>query len=216
MSDLQRQAGVPAPYPEVWLRPFDTAPLRTELDGIGFASIENALEEPALRLLSQEATLQRESLIATIDDDESSYRAEIARPGKTIRAFVADHRVAQCVAEIFDEDLVLSRNTCCLTYYGPGCQFGAHRDNADTCAATMILYLDARSPHPHHPETGLKLRIHGPSLRTDGGANAEIPTRFGTLVFGRGARTWHERPRLRDGEYVTALTACFARVGSAT
>jgi len=40
---------------------------------------------------------------------------------------------------------------------------------------------------------------------------AILPTKAGTLVLGLGSMNWHERPTLQDGEYLTAMTACYSR-----
>ena len=104
----------------------------------------------------------------------------------------------------------MSDDASCYTFYRAGDHLGAHQDQKLACVATLILYLEAGGPDPDRPDTGLKLKVYGDTLPPDRVAIREIPTRVGRLVLGRGSEVWHERPRLLDGEYVAALTACFA------
>ena len=106
---------------------------------------------------------------------------------------------------------VLSEDMSCITIYEPGDRLGPHLDQpADRCAVTCILYLSCQSPDPDAPDSGLQLKVYGADRASIlFPARHSIRTRPGRLVLGRGSQVWHERPALRAGERVMALTACF-------
>ena len=115
--------------------------------------------------------------------------------------------------QVFGEHAVLSEGVSCLTYYGEGDHLGPHLDMpAEECSVTIIIYLEATSPAPDAPDTGLILRVYGEDMAAGDEARLTIPTHAGSIVVGRGSKVWHERPKLKTGEWVAAVTGCFARV----
>lgn len=111
---------------------------------------------------------------------------------------------------VLDRRFVLSRNSSCYTYYEPGDYLSPHRDNADDCEATVLVYLDAVSPDPDAVDSGLYLRIHDDDAGRPGAVCCSIRTRNNRVVVGRGSQVWHARPTLRDGERLSLLSACFS------
>jgi hypothetical protein len=58
--------------------------------------------------------------------------------------------------------------------------------------------------------TGRVLEVYGPE-RTATPLKV-FPTLAGSVVFGRGSKIWHGRPRLSAGESVIAVAGCYSRV----
>ena len=77
-------------------------------------------------------------------------------------------------------------------------------------ARSVILYVDVRTPARKAADTGLQLRILENDDGGPGPIRAALPTELGGILVGLGSEHWHERPRLRAGERLTALTACFS------
>jgi hypothetical protein len=182
--------------------------LRADAEAFGFAYVERAISDGLITVLAAEAKAQ--SIVAryAAGEEPNPYRSRLANLGDQGQTFLADPSIAQLFQAVFQQPFVMSHEASCYTYYGPGDFLGRHRDRPIECAATLIVYLDAASDSPHSPQTGLMLRIfdeEGTMKRP----RMTIPTRPGALVLGYGSRFWHERPVLRAGERVVALTACF-------
>jgi len=175
----------------------------------GFAYIENVLTQRVLADLCAESSVQFESALPAEGKGESPYRSRIAEIGDFARSFLNSSSVAWVLRSAFGPTLILSEKASCYTYYGPGDFLSRHRDRHDACAATLIVYLEARSTDPPPLDTGLVLRVFGEEVSNQTEPSLTIPTRINTLVAGRGARFWHERPSLQSKECVIALTACF-------
>jgi hypothetical protein len=178
----------------------------------GFASCEGAIGTDLLAALRAEAVARAAGAHTAVRVDATPYAARLADLGDEARSFLRSPSTLELLGAVFDEPLALSERSSSYTYYGPGEFLGRHVDKPVECAVTLILYVDAASPDPLAPNSGLSLRIYG-ELGADEATPAPrsvIPTRVGALVVGRGSRYWHERPPLLPGEQVAALTACFA------
>ena len=184
--------------------------LRAKVREFGFGCLEDALEDALFAALRAEAAELRRAALGAKDDGAVPYQSRIGDLGEAAKAFLAGGAIADLLRAVFGEAFVLSEDASCYTYYETGDFLSAHKDRAAECAVTVILYLDAASPNPQSPDTGLALRVYAVNLEERPTPRIVIPTRIGTLVVGRGSQTWHERPRLQEGEYVAALTACYS------
>jgi hypothetical protein len=130
-----------------------------------------------------------------------------------MRGFLTDEPVLRLLRDFFGGEHALSEAISCVTFYDGSGHLGAHLDQpAEDCAVTIIVYLDAESPDPAAPDTGLVLAVYGEDRASVGVPRLRIPTRAGTIVLGRGSRIWHERPRLKEGESVVAITGCYRQL----
>ncbi len=188
--------------------------LRTKALEFGFVPLENALGDDLMVELRAEALEQRANARPAEGTDANPYRSYIADVGNCAREFLTNQSVGELLQSAFDEPLELSAHANCYTYYEAGSFLSRHRDRPVECVATLIVYLDAASPDPLSPKTGLSLRVFNDDESGGPNPRAVIATTVGTVVIGRGSSFWHERPELQRGERVVALTACFR--GAAT
>lgn len=191
----------------------DAAPatdaMRAELARYAFTCLYDGVDGGALNALRLEAAAQRASAWSRTSGAASPYQAMRAELGDAARAFLQSPELGGLLADLLDEPFTLSASASCYTYYEkPGDFLGLHRDRALDCAATVIVYVDARSSSPDASDSGLNVHIYAAADASQPPI-ATIPTRTGALVIGRGSSAWHERPPLKPGESVTALTACF-------
>lgn len=184
--------------------------LRASVGEYGFAYLENALGDELKAALRAEAAAQSGNAHSAIESRAIPYKARIADLGDDALSFLRSPSIMQLLNALFEEPLTLSEDASCYTFYGPGDFLSLHRDRPIECAATLIMYLDAASPDPQSPWTGLSLRVFGKHGEKAAEPRLIIPTRIGTMVVGSGSRYWHERPPLQPDERVIALTACFA------
>ena len=189
--------------------------LRAKALEFGFVPLENALGDELMAELRAEALAQRANAQPAEGTDANPYRSHIADVGDCARAFLMDQAVGNLLQAAFDETLELSAHANCYTYYEAGSFLSRHRDRPVECVATLIVYLDAASPDPLSPQTGLSLRVFNDDETGGVKPRTVIPTTVGTVVIGRGSSFWHERPKLQPGERVVALTACFRGVATA-
>lgn len=160
-------------------------------------------------LQSEARELLRAALFAE-RSAELSYRAKIASLGPSAVRFLGHGETIELLRAAFGESFVLSEGCSCTTFYQEGDHLGPHRDRPEQeCLVTIIVYLDASSPAPESPKTGLVLRVYGQEMTEGSEPRLRIPTSAGAVVIGRGSRFWHERPRLQTGESVVALTGCY-------
>lgn len=207
------------------LVPIDAArrtALRRSVQTFGFADFADAIAPATFDALRAEA---RASLPGALEAERSadgteqpegaplSYRAGITSLGPVAHGFLTDAAILQLLRDYFGGDYDLSEGISCLTFYDSGGHLGAHLDRpAENCAVTIIIYLEAVSPDPAAPDTGLVLAIYGKDPDSVGVPRIRIPTRAGSIVLGRGSQVWHERPALRPGESVVAITGCFRQL----
>jgi len=116
---------------------------------------------------------------------------------------------------LFGMPHTLEEGASCYTYYQPGDFLGPHLDHAEQCIVTVILYLDVIHSETESDKTGLELHVTGASPSGRDKPRVVLPTKAGSLIIGLGSVNWHERPTLQDGEYITAITACYSRLHSA-
>lgn len=185
--------------------------LHQSVQEFGFAALDDALNEDLVEKLRAEAARQREAAVTADVEKEIRFRAHMGTMGDTARRFLKSRATLDLLQEVFDDAFTLSDDASCFTYYDNGDCLGMHLDRPPMCVVTLIVYLHAVSPQPPAPDTGLVLRIYGRTKPTGEAPRLVIPTRAGGVVLGRGWETWHERPRLHEGEHVVALTACFSR-----
>ena len=198
------------------------AELERSVAAFGFAPFIDALTPAALSTLRAEARAAHNAsvLAERAPDGEArpegaarSYRANLTCVGPVARDFLTGQPVLALLRDYFGGEHALSEDFSCLTFYDASGHLGAHLDQpADDCAVTIIICLDAESPDPAAPDTGLVLAVYGEEAASVGVPRLRIPTRAGTVVLGRGSRVWHERPRLKEGESVIAITGCYRQL----
>lgn len=192
---------------------FDLDLFRSDLREFGFAAADNWLDADVFRSLRAESLAQRDSARSVSDDGEISYRGYLADLGNVALSFLTSSAIAEFLRAAFDEAFTLARGSSCYTYYEAGNYLSAHKDGAEDCAVTILVYLDAASPDPGAATSGLSLELFDDRAGRPGDVIHAIATRSGLLVAGRGSRVWHGRPPLADGEHVYLLTACFSAAG---
>ena len=176
----------------------------------GFGALDRALRGPVLDNLRMEA--QRRLKAASHAKSESGlrYSARVGGLGEVALSLLKGADLSGLLEEVFGATFTLSEEISCFTFYAAQDHLGAHQDKpADRCVVTIIVYLHAVSPAPDAPDTGLVLNVYGETEDSVGHTRLAIPTTPGTLVLGKGSRVWHERPRLKDGEEVIAITGCY-------
>lgn len=179
-----------------------------------FAPFEAAITSNWLSCMQAEAQDALASSVLAEQSEGLSYRAKISGLGPVARSFLLEPSVVSLLSEYFGGRYALSEDISCLTFYDADGHLGAHLDKpAEKCSVTIIIYLAATSPDPNAVDTGLVLNVYGESEASIGQPRLRIATRPGTIVLGRGSRIWHERPPLKPGECVTAITGCFRLVG---
>ena len=183
--------------------------LSIRVQEFGFVCLENALDDEIMASLLAESNMKQSSARKAKENDPISYQASLADIGDTALSLLRSPFIYQILQMISDESLALTAEASCYTYYGPGDFLSAHRDRFPECAVTVIVYIYAASPNSDSPNTGLSFRVYNEKSADKSNLRAIISTRVGSLVVGRGSYVWHERPPLQEGEYVTALTACF-------
>jgi hypothetical protein len=175
----------------------------------GFAYVENTLSDDVMARLQAEATMRAAAAKPAEGSGDNPYRSSIAEIGSVACSFLNSPSVASLLRSTLGGTFMLSQKASCYTYYGSGSFLGRHLDRQEACAATLIVYLEAVTSDPPPRDTGLVLWVFGEDVSHEAEPHLTVPTRRGTLVVGRGARFWHERPLLQPGERVVALTACF-------
>lgn len=185
--------------------------LKREVSEHGFGHLEQALTPAALARLRQEAAGALAAAKRAEQSEALSYRASIGSVGRETAAFLSGGEAEALLRRVFGRSFTLAQEVSCITFYGSGDHLGPHLDEpADRCAVTILVYLEAESSMPAAAESGLNLHIYGPAFEPGQRARRIIPTRAGTIVLGHGSRYWHERPPLRAGERVVAITGCYA------
>lgn len=188
------------------------ADLKAELGSAGFACVPDALAADELSALRGESLSQREGAKRVTDNREISYSGFLADLGPVALDFLTGRAVSEFLHSVFGETFALTQASSCYTYYESGDYLSAHRDGADDCKVTLLVYLHVDSPDRAASQSGLRLQIFADNDGKPGDIAHLIETHQGSLVAGYGSRTWHGRPPLQEGERVYLLTACFAAV----
>lgn len=187
-----------------------TAGAMRSVAAYGFAAFVDAITPAFLDALHAEADERFRDAVVSQQSGAVSYRANIAELGPLSHALLEDPLLAAVLTQAFGQAFALSETRSCFTRYRAGDHLGPHLDQPpDECAVTVIAYLRAESPDHEAEGTGLVLKVYGETPESVGRTRLRIPTRAGTLVVGRGARVWHERPKLAEGETVVAITSCY-------
>lgn len=184
--------------------------LERSVASYGFGGMPHVIRPEVLRTIQEEAEAKLGEAVLAEQFTGLRYRARIASLGDEAKGLLVNPHMLDLLERVFNERFELSEQISCLTCYGSGDHLGAHLDKpASDCAVTIIIYLFGSSPDPDAPDTGLVLNVYGESEDSVGNARLRIPTKAGTVVLGRGSRVWHERPRLKEGEEVIAITGCY-------
>jgi hypothetical protein len=211
LNDQTTRPARPEAFRWLDVKPSAIERLRREVSELGFGHLEQAFLPAALERLRQEAVGAFADATHAEQAEALRYRASIGACGRQTMAFLSSAEAESLLDAVFGGPFTLAQEVSCITFYGAGDHLGPHLDEpADRCAVTILIYLDARSPMPDAPESGLNLRVYGRVFEPGRPAAKIIPTRAGTIVLGRGSRYWHERPPLRAGERVIAITGCYA------
>jgi hypothetical protein len=190
----------------------DVRTLRRGVQEFGFGFLPGIVPSGIFATLAREADEAANTAVAAKRVGAVNYQASIASLGAESKAFLFGLEMASLLSAVFDESVSPSEDRSCLTIYRAGDHLGLHRDEpANECWVTAILYLDVRGAAADAPATGLVLHVYGEEIAEVSQPQLSVPTLPGTLILGRGARFWHERPALAQGEYVAALTACYRR-----
>lgn len=185
------------------------AELRGSLAQYGFAAADALLPEASFAALRAEAACQREHARRALRTTGIRYRSHIADLGPVATAFLTGDGVARWLHALLDGHFALTGSASCYTYYAGADFLAAHRDHADACGATLILYLSMMAGDTPCAEDKPGLWVYGGNDPGEQPPHLIIPTRPGRMIVGWGAKTWHARPPLPAGTSVSALTACF-------
>lgn len=209
-NDTERPDGSPLRQMDAQIR----ANIAKHVTETSFAPFEAAITSNWLSCMQAEAQDALANSVLAEQTEGLSYRAKISGLGPVARSFLLEPAVISLLSEYFGGRYALSEDISCLTFYDADGHLGVHLDEpAEKCSVTIIIYLAATSPDPNAVDTGLVLNVYGESEASIGQPSLRIATRPGTIVLGRGSRVWHERPPLKPGECVTAITGCFRLVG---
>jgi hypothetical protein len=190
----------------------DVQKLRLDVQTFGFGVVPDLIDPSSLNKLRDEARQQFESAVVAQQLEKLSYRARIATLGAEGKRLLFGDPTLELLLAVSGEKLSPTADRSCLTFYTEGDHLGPHLDQPESeCLITFIVYLEAISPSPCSPSTGLVLRVYEQQMTSDPLLRLAIPTRIGGSVIGRGSQYWHERPKLEKGEYVAALTGCYRR-----
>ena len=202
--------------PTFWpgLSPSAIATLRNEVGACGFTAVPAPFPADLFEDLVAEAADRAPHSIAAEQEEPVPYRSRISELGPGSLGFLTSQPLSSFLTEIFDAQFELSEERSCVTSYAPGDHLGIHRDSPDACRVTVIVYLNVVRPATGPQATGPELRVYGSGPQPSSEPEPIIPTRAGDLVIGRGSTFWHARPKLSEGEHVTAITACFSDCGT--
>jgi len=192
----------------------ELALLRTNVREVGFACVENAIDEPLLESLREESSIQRRNARRVTESGLVSYRGYLADLGNLASTFLTGRPIAGLLRSVFNKSFVLVKDSSCSTYFEAGDFLSPHRDGADDCEVTVLIYLDASSPNLNSPQSGLVLQVYEGDADEPGEVKAAIKTQSGSLIVGQGSRIWHGRPPLIEDERVALLTACYSSQSS--
>jgi alkylated DNA repair dioxygenase AlkB len=184
---------------------------RTNLETVGFTCINTEFGDGLLSRLRSEARTLERNAVQVSGTHQCQYQAHLAGLGDAGSAFLAGERLSNLLDDLLGIPLKPELDASCYTYYRPGDALGPHLDHPEQCIVTVILYLDVVHPDIRPAESGLELHILGSTTPDENKPLAILPTKAGSLIIGQGAKTWHKRPTLQNGEHVTALTACYSR-----
>lgn len=182
----------------------------TDLAIAGFVCMQGVISSQLLSKLRLEAFHKKKDSRPVYGTSPHQYRAHLSGLGKAGFTFLAGRSMSELLNILFRMPLSLEKDASCYTYYQPGDYLGPHLDHAEQCTTTAILYLDVVYPDQRSDRTGLELHILDDSPSDEGQTRAVLPTKAGALVLGLGSVNWHKRPTLQNGEYLTALTACYS------
>lgn len=184
---------------------------RTVLSQAGFVSFgPPALRDDLFVALRAEAAFQRRSGQGQSGTETVDHKAWRASPGPVARQFLGDASTLALLRDLVGCDVTPRFEASCFTYYEASGEYPEpHMDQAETCACTLTVNLEADWPVGQEPGKGLELPLFGDPTDPKR-VTGHIATRANAIVIGRGAEIPHGRPALQTGERVVTLTACFA------
>jgi hypothetical protein len=190
--------------------------LRGQIAEFGFCSIRGFIASDLLIRLQEEAGEALQTARHGVSTAGLLYSASMNSLQPHAALFLSSREMVGLLLDLFNAKFALTEGRSCTTYYSEDDHLAPHLDTpAEECVVTIIVYLKAAAPDFPSPETGLMLNIYGDGYPGDDRIKLRIPTEPGTIVLGRGSRTWHGRPRLQPGEHVIALTGCYSEVENA-
>jgi hypothetical protein len=185
--------------------------LGDEVAAFGFGLIPDVLDAATLQGLLAEAQGLAPSAVAAEHSGPSlNYRARLHPLGPIAEALLDGGWVYRALSFAFPEATwALTRERSSYTYYAEGDYLDPHLDlPAESCDVTIIAYAMSQPGASSATATGRVLEIYGPTLSEK--PVKVFPTPAGSVVFGRGSRIWHGRPRLSAGEAVIAVAGCYS------
>ena len=188
----------------------DIVTARSDLETAGFTCMDSVLGSKLLSDLRSEAIHKKKVAVQVCGTSQCQYQAHLAGLGKAGIALLTGGRISTLLDNLFDTPLKLEEAASCYTYYQPGDFLGPHLDIAELCLVTVIFYLEVSCPEKRTDKTGLELHILGKSPTDENNPHVVLPTKAGFLIIGAGSVNWHKRPTLQNGEFITALTACYS------
>jgi len=188
----------------------DRVSARDRFSKLGFVSIENAIRSRELIELKSEALLMKSKAKLVSDTSEYRHRAHQANLGESGYNFLLGRSIVSLVRFLVDGAVHLEGGASCYAYYQPGDHLDSHLDHQELCKVTVIAYLDIVRPKFDAEKTGLQLHVLGELNSNRNKPKAIIETKVGSVVVGLGSKNWHRRPELQEGEYLTAITACYS------
>lgn len=173
------------------------------------------LQESWFQLLVEESRRQRSGAWACehLDPPEGvcAQRNRRAELGPLARRLISSEALLEPLGAVAGVPLRPGFEASCYTYYEtPGDFLATHRDRPDSCALTLLLYLEASHMAESALGEGLMLYVYDEGDDAGYAPRLRVRARPNRLVFLRGASLPHSRPPLGIGERVSLLSACFA------
>lgn len=187
----------------------EMALLKAELAATGFMQLTTAIAKERLSALREESGSRFVGALAASGNRTLPYRSRLAGLGPVAMSFLTGNAMANLLVMFFGQPHKLCPQSSCYTYYREGDFLAAHRDNAEGCKVTVLIYLRADAPLPGRADSGLFLELYQDNRGQPGSLLRRLETTQGTIVAGLGSQVWHARKMLLPGERVDMLTACF-------
>lgn len=203
--------------PELVWSPERILSLKTEFEISGAVTLgPPCLNERSFDQMVCEARQQRASawLCERSGDDGQScaqrnWRAEL---GPASRALLSSEEFQRIIYEITGTWFEPSFEASCFTYYESSLDFlSVHQDRPESCALSVLIYLESSQADTSPPGDGLGLFISTRNKPpSDTGTLLRVTARPNRAVILRGAELPHYRPHLSPGESISLLSACLA------
>lgn len=203
--------------PEFVWSPERIPSLKAEFDISGAVTLgPPCLDEHLFDQMVREARRQRTAawLCERSGDDGQScaqrnWRAEL---GSASRALLSSEEIQRIIYEITGTWFEPSFEASCFTYYeSPSDFLSSHQDRPESCALSLLIYLESAQAETSLHGDGLDLFIATRARpQSETGTLLRVTARPNRAVILRGSELPHYRPNLSPGESVSLLSACFA------